>query len=71
MDQLLSDTLVQKRDASTETPTHFIKKHIDVNYHWNEWELRRRALRVVNLRKVGSLAKIACLFSMSSLLSLC
>lgn len=38
------------RDASTGTPTHFIESHFDVNYHWNEWELRRRALRVVALR---------------------
>lgn len=39
----------QKRDASTSTPTHFIENYIDINYHWNEWELRRRALKVVNL----------------------
>lgn len=25
-------------------------RYIDVNYHWNEWELRRRALKVVNLK---------------------
>ena len=39
------------RDASTETPLHFQEKHIDVNYHWNEWELRKRALKVSNLKK--------------------
>lgn len=38
------------RDASTETPVHFIERHIDNNYHWNEWELRRRALKIVNLK---------------------
>lgn len=38
------------RDAATGTPTHFIESHIDNNYHWNEWELRRRALKVVNLQ---------------------
>lgn len=38
------------KDASTGTPTHFIESYIDVNYHWNEWELRRRALKIVNLK---------------------
>jgi hypothetical protein len=38
------------KDASTDTPVHFVERHIDNNYHWNEWELRRRALQVVNLR---------------------
>eukprot|EP01036_Dinobryon_divergens_P026136 gene26135-34748_t len=38
------------RDAATDTPTHIIETYIDVNYHWNEWELRRRALKVVNLK---------------------
>lgn len=38
------------KDAGTETPTHFQERHIDVNYHWNEWELRRRALKVANLK---------------------
>jgi len=27
-----------------------VENYIDVNYHWNEWELRRRALKVVALR---------------------
>jgi len=38
------------KDASTGTPTHFVDSYIDINYHWNEWELRRRALKVVNLK---------------------
>ncbi len=37
-------------DASTDTPLHFVERHIDNSYHWNEWELRRRALKVVNLK---------------------
>jgi hypothetical protein len=39
-----------QKDACTETPTHFVERNIDVNYHWNEWELRRRALQIVNLQ---------------------
>ncbi len=37
-------------DAGTETPTHFVERHIDPNYEWNEWALRRKALQLVNLR---------------------
>ena len=39
------------RDASTGTPTHFIESYMNINYHWNEWELRRRALKIANLTK--------------------
>ena len=42
------------RDASTGTPTHFVESYIDVNYHWNEWELRRRALKVVALKNCAT-----------------
>jgi len=45
------------KDASTETPTHFVEKRIDVNYHWNEWELRRRALKVANLKNCSTVAQ--------------
>jgi len=38
------------RDAATGTPTHFQESYFDMNYHWNEWELRRRALKVVALK---------------------
>jgi hypothetical protein len=38
------------KDAATETPLHFQDTYIDLNYHWNEWELRRRALKIVNLK---------------------
>ena len=31
-------------DKGLETPTHFIEKHIEPNYHWNEWDLRKKAL---------------------------
>jgi len=38
------------KDVGTETPLHFQDSYIDLNYHWNEWELRRRALKIVNLK---------------------
>lgn len=44
----------RKKDVGTGTPTHFIESYIDVNYHWNEWELRRRALKIVNLKNCST-----------------
>jgi hypothetical protein len=44
------------RDAGTATPTHFVERHIDPNYHWNEWELRRRVLKVVNLKNCSTVS---------------
>mmetsp|Transcript_38483 Transcript_38483/g.53426 ORF Transcript_38483/g.53426 Transcript_38483/m.53426 type:complete len:624 (+) Transcript_38483:25-1896(+) len=38
-------------DFGTQTPTHFIEKHIDRNYEWNEWAIRRRVLQLTNLRQ--------------------
>lgn len=38
-------------DKGIETPTHFIEKRIDPNYCWNEWELRKKALQMANIRK--------------------
>ena len=39
------------------TPTHFIETYIDLNYHWNEWELRKRALKLVNLTKCKTIGQ--------------
>ena len=38
-------------DKSVETPVHFIDKNIEPNYHWNEWDLRKKALQMANIRK--------------------
>ncbi|CAK4204436.1 unnamed protein product [Aphanomyces euteiches] len=47
---LLAPHAVEKVDASTATPVHFVEKNLDVNYEWNEWSLRRRAVQIANLR---------------------
>lgn len=47
---LLAAPPSQKVDASTSTPTHFVEKNIDYNYDWNEWNLRRKAIKIANLR---------------------
>lgn len=38
-------------DKGIETPTHIVEKHIEPNYHWNEWDLRKKALQMANIRK--------------------
>jgi len=39
------------QDSTAQTPTHFVEKNIDMQYEWNEWALRRRALQLANLRQ--------------------
>ena len=48
---LLGPVPATMKDAATETPTHFVEKNVDPNYDWNEWSLRRKALKLANLRK--------------------
>lgn len=38
-------------DKATTTPTHFVEKNIEPDYHWNEWDLRKKALQMANIRK--------------------
>ena len=37
-------------EISTQVDTHIVDEYIDTNYRWNEWELRRHALLLVNLK---------------------
>ena len=38
-------------DKGLNCPTHFIEKYIDPNYNWNEWDLRKKALQMANIRR--------------------
>lgn len=38
-------------DKGGQCPTHFVEKNIEPNYHWNEWDLRKKALQMANIRK--------------------
>jgi len=38
-------------DAGSETPLHFEESHIDKNYEWNEWKLRKDALHMADIRR--------------------
>lgn len=39
-----------KCDGGTQTEVHPVDKHIVKGYDWNEWEMRRKAIRLANLR---------------------
>ncbi|XP_065071282.1 cilia- and flagella-associated protein 206-like [Rhopilema esculentum] len=41
---------VKKADCGTQTDTHFMESNIVKTYEWNEWELRRKAIKLANLR---------------------
>ncbi|KAM5257116.1 cilia- and flagella-associated protein 206 [Ctenodactylus gundi] len=38
-------------DSSTQTDTHILPPTIVTSYEWNEWELRRKAIKLANLRQ--------------------
>uniref|UniRef100_A0A6J0TJP5 Cilia- and flagella-associated protein 206 n=1 Tax=Pogona vitticeps TaxID=103695 RepID=A0A6J0TJP5_9SAUR len=42
---------ITKCDTSTQTDTHILPPTIVKDYEWNEWELRRKAIKLANLRK--------------------
>ncbi|NXI82790.1 CF206 protein, partial [Rhipidura dahli] len=40
-----------KRDSGTQTDTHILPPTIVRSYEWDEWELRRKAIKLANLRR--------------------
>ncbi len=38
---------ITKADTGTQTDTHLVESNIVKNYEWNEWELRRKAIKLV------------------------
>jgi len=38
-------------DKGNNCPLHFVEKNIEPNYHWNEWDLRKKALQMANIRR--------------------
>ncbi|XP_075718239.1 cilia- and flagella-associated protein 206 [Rhinoderma darwinii] len=41
---------ITKCNSSTQTDTHILETNIVKSYEWNEWELRRKAIKLANLR---------------------
>ena len=48
---------VTKSDCGTQTDTHFYETNIVKSYEWNEWELRRKALKLVRRQQGGNTGK--------------
>ncbi|KAI6657656.1 hypothetical protein LOD99_399 [Oopsacas minuta] len=46
----LVEAPLSKSEQSTQTDTHILQPTIDKSYEWNEWELRRKLIRLTNLR---------------------
>nr|XP_060472108.1 cilia- and flagella-associated protein 206 isoform X3 [Panthera onca] len=42
---------ITKCESSTQTDTHILPPTIVRSYEWNEWELRRKAIKLANLRR--------------------
>ncbi|XP_022407974.1 cilia- and flagella-associated protein 206 [Delphinapterus leucas] len=42
---------IAKCESSTQTDTHLLPPTIVRSYEWNEWELRRKAIKLANLRR--------------------
>ncbi|KAM9315371.1 cilia- and flagella-associated protein 206 [Gastrophryne carolinensis] len=42
---------ITKCTSGTQTDTHLIESNIVKSYEWNEWELRRKAIKLTNLRQ--------------------
>ncbi|XP_057268430.1 cilia- and flagella-associated protein 206 isoform X1 [Pezoporus wallicus] len=40
-----------KHDSSSQTDTHILPPTIVTSYEWNEWEMRRKAIKLANLRR--------------------
>ncbi|XP_065587076.1 cilia- and flagella-associated protein 206 [Cyrtonyx montezumae] len=49
-DKLVMKTTI-KCDSGTQTDTHILPPTIVKTYEWNEWELRRKAIKLANLRR--------------------
>ena len=53
LDKLIASVTLDPEtlEGGCQTELHPIVKHIDRKYEWNEWEHRRKALTLVNLRQ--------------------
>ncbi|XP_076872675.1 cilia- and flagella-associated protein 206 [Brachyhypopomus gauderio] len=41
---------ITRSDSCTQTDTHLLESNVVKSYEWNEWELRRQAIKLANLR---------------------
>lgn len=52
----LRDAIKMMSDAGVQTPVHFQEKNFDHTYFWNEWELRKKAIQMANIRNMTTKA---------------
>ena len=52
---------VTKCDSGTQTDTHLLEPNIVKSYEWNEWELRRKAIKLVGFLHFSCLSPANCL----------
>ena len=58
-------------DTACQTDCHILPPTQDKDYEWNEWEMRRKALKLANLRKcVTHSTQTVRLFMLDSLIVL-
>ena len=51
-DDLIKSPVI-KSDIGTQTDTHLMESNLVKSYEWNEWELRRKAIKLVSYVGVG------------------
>lgn len=49
--EVVSDAAKPTAEAEIQTELHPVPYHIDKNYMWNVWDIRRKAIQLANLRK--------------------
>ena len=47
----------KKQERSSQTLTHVLDSFRDPEYRWNEWEMRKEALKMANAKKMAGGAK--------------
>ena len=50
IEESIKDIASAGNEAGVQTPVHFVERFIDDNYFWNEWDLRKQALKMANIR---------------------
>ena len=54
--QALEDSKDLQFHVGVQTPVHILEPRIVESYYWNEWDLRRQALKMANIRKKKTIA---------------
>jgi hypothetical protein len=50
IEESIEDVVSVGTETGVQTPVHFVERYVDDNYFWNEWDLRKQALKMANIR---------------------